>query len=127
MARQFIHHEKKQGQLVCTCSDTLEEIISVGNDARIFDKIIDAIDMSSILNKYSAEGGKAYWPRILLKVLIYGYHKGIQSSRKLAFACTDSLSMKYLIGDLKSVMKQLRVFEFALNKSYRKSSKWLFS
>lgn len=99
MARQFIHHEKTQGQLMCLCSETLEEKISEGNDVRIFDKIIDAINISCILEKYSSEGGKAYWPRILLKVLIYGYHKGIQSSRKLAFACIDSLSMKYLIGN----------------------------
>jgi len=99
MARQFIHHDKKQ-HTFCVCQDSLEERIGEEADVRIFDKCLDAVDISPIVDKYSKEGGKAFWPGILLKILIYGYSKGIQSSRKLAFAVKDSLSMKYLVGDI---------------------------
>ena len=49
-----------------------------------FECIIDELDISSIEIKYSATGGRCYDPRTMLKVIFFGYHRGIFSSRKLS-------------------------------------------
>ncbi|EAY57555.1 MAG: probable transposase, partial [Leptospirillum rubarum] len=43
-------------------------------------------------------GPAAYHPKMMLKVILYGFTEGIFSSRKLAKACEESLPFLYLSG-----------------------------
>ena len=47
----------------------------------------------------NATGRPAYDPRILLKVVLYGYYKGIISSRALAEACRRNVVFMALSAD----------------------------
>jgi transposase len=52
---------------------TLEELVWVHHPARTVNSVIDRIDLSSITRLYSPNGASSYHPRMLLKILIYGY------------------------------------------------------
>ncbi|HDL86247.1 MAG TPA: transposase [Candidatus Acetothermia bacterium] len=41
-------------------------------------------------------GHPAYHPRMLVKVLVYGYCMGVTSSRKLAAGCENEVALRYL-------------------------------
>lgn len=58
------------------------------------------LDLSIFDGRYANDetGRLAYDPRILLKVVLYGYYKGVVSSRRLAEACRRMASELGLIG-----------------------------
>ena len=67
----------------------LNEIVEQHLDLTVFDK------------RYANDetGRPAYDPRILLKVVLYGYYKGIISSRALAEACRRNVIFMALSAD----------------------------
>lgn len=113
--------KKDQKQLFC--EDYIDDRLNKDHEVYAFDKIMDGLDIRSIEDRYSKEGGRAYHPRMMLKILFYGYHRGIRSSRKLALACEESIPFIYLAGDLKikfRVIADFRVrFCHELKEIYR--------
>lgn len=77
----FKPYVQSQNQLL---PPSLEELISSDHLARLVSQAVDQLDISVIEKLYSDQGQHAYHPKMLLKVLIYGYALGIRSSRKLA-------------------------------------------
>ncbi|ADQ05511.1 transposase IS4 family protein [Caldicellulosiruptor owensensis OL] len=63
---------------------------------RAIDKIVDKIDISTIIEKYKGGGTSSYHPLMLLKVLIYAYIQGIYSSRKIAKALQENITFMWL-------------------------------
>jgi len=50
---------------------SLEELIAPNHVVRVVRKVIDQINIDSILSKYKGGGTSAFHPRMLLKVLVY--------------------------------------------------------
>ncbi|AEM74373.1 transposase IS4 family protein [Caldicellulosiruptor acetigenus 6A] len=50
-----------------------EAFIPQNHLVRVIDKIIDKIDISTVMEKYKGGGTSSYHPLMLLKVLIYAY------------------------------------------------------
>ena len=69
--------------------------------ARTIDVLVeDTLDLSPILASYVGERGfPPYDPRLMLKVLLYGYATGVTSSRKLARACEQDVAMRFLTAN----------------------------
>jgi len=84
----FKNYQQNQGQLL---PQSLNDSISADHTARLINQVIDEMDLSFIESKYSALGQKAYNPKMLFKVLVYGYTIGVRSSRKIA----DRLNGRY--------------------------------
>ena len=61
---------------------SLDDLIGENHPVRVVNKIIDSIDIRSLLRKYKGGGSSSYHPRMLLKILIYSYVNNIYSSRK---------------------------------------------
>jgi transposase len=60
----------------------------------------DPLDLSPILVSYVGERRfPPYDPRLMLKVLLYGYATGITSSRKLATGCEQDVAMRFLAAN----------------------------
>jgi len=59
------------------------------------------IDLSIFANRYENDytGAPAYDPAILLKIILYAYSKGINSSRKIAQLCTENIVCMALAAD----------------------------
>ena len=59
---------------------------------------IDQLDIRSIVEKYreSGTGNLAYHPRMMLKLLVYGYSTGVFASRKIAAQVEENVALRYL-------------------------------
>lgn len=51
----------------------LNELIEAGNAVRAVSEVSDKVDISGLLQQYKPGGTKSYHPRMLLKILVYGY------------------------------------------------------
>ena len=72
----------------------LESFVSEDHISRVINDLFDTVDISAIESTYSEEGCPAYHPRLLLKILFYGYLINIRSSRKIdAMTQTDTAFM----------------------------------
>ncbi len=91
----FKEYNQYQSQLL---PPSLDESIKPDHIARLINKAIDRIDLSFIENTYSFNGQKAYHPKMLFKVLVYGYAIGIRSSRKLADRLNEDIVFMWLSG-----------------------------
>lgn len=76
----------------------LTDFINSDHTARLINQVIDQMDTSFIEKTYSAHGQHAYHPKMLLKVLVYGYAIGLRSSRKLADRLGEDLVFMWLSG-----------------------------
>jgi len=64
--------------------------------------LIDQLDLDPILRIYrqkDARGEKAYDPRMMVVLLLYGYCVGLASSRKIEKACSEDLAFRVLSGN----------------------------
>jgi transposase len=83
-----------------------------GHPARVVSDLVDeALDLSRILGSYEGlRGYPPYDPRLLLKVLLFGYTKGVASSRRLADACIDSVAFKFLAAGQEPDFRTIAAF-----------------
>lgn len=91
-------------------SESLDDRLPENDEVYGFDALIDQVDVSVISRKYSTLGSKCFDPRTMVKVLFYGYRRGIFSSRKLAWASRSVIQFIYLTGDLKIAHRTLADF-----------------
>jgi len=75
---------------------TFEELIPASRPVRVVNQIVDTVDLDSVFSKYKGGGSSSYHPRMLLKVLIYGYLCNIYSSRKLESAIRENIYFMWL-------------------------------
>ncbi len=63
------------------------------------DTVREALDLSAILQAYSeARGQPPYHPAMLVALLLYGYSRGVYSSRQLARACEERMDFMAVTG-----------------------------
>ena len=80
MAKVFKDYTQGQTMLL---PPSLDELIGDSHPVRLVHNIIDRLDLDLLLRKYKGGGASSYHPRMLLKVLVYGYQDNAYSSRKL--------------------------------------------
>ena len=76
----------------------LDENIPAVHPVRIVNEIVDKLDIRALLSEYKGGGTSAYHPRMLLKILIYGYLNNLYSSRKIAQQLTENIHCMWLSG-----------------------------
>jgi transposase len=63
------------------------------------DTVREALDLSAILQAYGEERGQPpYHPGMLVALLLYGYSRGVYSSRQLARACEERMDFMAVTG-----------------------------
>lgn len=63
----------------------------------IADLVDEHLDLSRIHAAYTeGRGGPPYDPRLMVRILLYGYTTGMRSSRKLEAACIDVVAFRWL-------------------------------
>ena len=85
----------QQNQLMAL-PPTFDELISSEHPVRVVNQIIDKINLDPLLRKYKGGGCSSYHPRMMLKVLVYGYLNNIYSSRKLEAATRENIYFMWL-------------------------------
>jgi len=82
----------------------IEDYVSTDAPVRVYDAFVEALDFKQLgisLEPNPNGGADEYYPKDILKLLIFGPSYGIRSSRKLERACHDNLSFIWLMGGLK--------------------------
>jgi transposase len=75
---------------------SLDSLIAPHHPVRVVNEVIDRVDVSPIASKLSGGGASVYHPKMLLKVLIYGYMSNVYSSRKLEAALKENIHFMWL-------------------------------
>lgn len=76
----------------------LEELVPANHPVRIVKDVIDRIDTKPINRKYKGGGASSFHPRLMLKLLVYGYLTNTYSSRKLEDQATQNVYFMWLLG-----------------------------
>lgn len=75
---------------------SIEDFIPDGHLSKVVYAVVDRLDTISIEKKYSYLGQKSYSPKLLLRLLFYGYATGLRSGRRIASACESDTAFMYL-------------------------------
>ena len=77
------------------------EQILPGSFEHTLSEIVDSIDLSIFHERYNNDGNgaTAYDPSILLKIILYGYSRGINSSRRIERCCRENVIFMALSAD----------------------------
>jgi transposase len=97
MPRKIAIKEYRQGQTVLF-PESIDSYIADDDPVRIIDTIVDQLDLTEVMESYAGGGCSCYSPRMLLKVLFYGYLNNFYSCRKIARAMKENIYFMWLSG-----------------------------
>lgn len=97
MKKQVVFKRYTQNQL-SLLPPSLDELISQTHPVRVINTVIDRLNLSVIEKSYEGGGTSSYHPKMLLKVLIFGYLNNVYSSRKIESALKENIHFMWLSG-----------------------------
>jgi transposase len=95
-----------------------DQIVEGSFEHALNEIVEEHLDLSALDERYANDetGRPAYDPRILLKVVLYGYYKGIISSRALAEACRRNVVFMALSADTQPHFTTVAAFVSELDR-----------
>jgi transposase len=75
---------------------SIEELIPLSHPVRVVNEVIESINLEVLERAYKGGGTSSYHPKMLLKVLVYGYVSNVYSSRKLEAATKENILFMWL-------------------------------
>jgi transposase len=76
---------------------SIQEWLPEHHLARFVSEVVDELDLSAIEDRYTEERGyPPYHPRMMVKVLVYGYCTGTYASRRVAAKLIEDVGYRYL-------------------------------
>lgn len=91
----FKPYAQHQGMLFLP---SFEELIPPDHIVRLVSRAIDGMQLDKLLNAYDGGGASNYHPKMLLKILVYGYIDRLYSSRRLEKATGENVNFMWLTG-----------------------------
>jgi len=97
MSKSFRLWDVDQGWLL---PPSLHEFVPAGHLAHfVRDTVREALDLSATLAVYTEPRGyPPYHPAMMVALLLYGYSRGVYSSRQLARACEERVDFMAVTG-----------------------------
>ena len=98
MSKTYLPYEPDQ-QLLLPAA--LQEWLPDDHLAYFISDVVDQLDMSEVTARYEQErhGGPPYHPRMMVKVLLYGYCVGVASSRRIAQRLHEDIAFRVLAAN----------------------------
>ena len=98
MSKTYLSYEPDQ-QLLLPAA--LQEWLPDDHLAYFISDVVDQLDMSEVTARYERErrGGPPYHPRMMVKVLLYGYCVGVASSRRIAQRLHEGIAFRVLAAN----------------------------
>lgn len=78
-----------------------DDLVPQNHPVRVVNEVIERIDISGLEKSYKGGGTSSYHPRMLLKVVVYGYLRNIYSTRKLEQAVNENVHFMWLAAGAK--------------------------
>lgn len=101
--------EYNQHQILLLPPD-ISQMVAEDHLARVINDVVDRLEISSLIRQYSQTGQHSFHPRMLLKVLFYGYATGVRSSRKIAKKLEEDIIYMWLSGLQKPDFRTIALF-----------------
>ena len=101
---------------------SVDQYISADDPVRAYDAFVKALDFETLGIEINPDkvGNSQYYPKAMLKLLVYGYSYGFRSSRKLERALHHNVSFIWLMGGLKPDHKTIAEFRRKNKKALAK-------
>ena len=98
MSKTYLPYEPDQ-QLLLPAA--LQEWLPDDHLGYFISDVVDQLDMSEVTARYERErrGGPPYHPRMMVKVLLYGYCVGVASSRRIAQRLHEDIAFRVLAAN----------------------------
>ena len=109
----FKEYDQQQIQLL---PPSLEELIPQNHLVRVVNQVVERLDISSIINQYEGGGASAYHPKMLVKVLLYGYAVKIYTGRKIAKALSQDINFMWLAAYSRPDFRTINLFRSGILK-----------
>ena len=94
MAKTFREYSPDQLLLM---APSLREWLPEDHSVYFVSDLVETLDLSAIYGSYDEERGyPPYHPLLMTKLVVYGYTRGVRSSRKLARACLEAVDFRIL-------------------------------
>ncbi len=77
---------------------SLDELIPSNHVVRVVREVIDKVNIDSIIKKYKGGGASSFHPKMMLKIIVFGYLSNIYSSRKIEQAVSSNIYFMWLAG-----------------------------
>ena len=77
---------------------SLDEMIAENHPVRVVNSVMDRLDLDVLLSRYKGGGASSYHPRMLLKLIVFGYLSNVYSSRKLEACARENIYFLWLSG-----------------------------
>lgn len=77
---------------------SLEELIPLSHPVRVVNEVIESLNLHLLEKAYKGGGTSSYHPKMLLKIVVYGYVTNTYSSRKLEAATKENIHFMWLAG-----------------------------
>ncbi|SHM75768.1 transposase, IS4 family [Flavobacterium xanthum] len=103
----FKHHSVHQQVLFPL---NLNDLISENHSSRLIDSVVEKLEISEIISQYKGGGTSSYHPKMLLKILFYGYLNNTYSCRKIAKAVKENIYFMWLSGGLQPDFRTINDF-----------------
>jgi len=97
---------------------SLDELVPSGHLVRTVNHIIDQMNIDKIFATYKGGGTSSYHPRMLLKIIVYGYTQKVYSSRRLAKAVREQIPFMWLAGGNRPDFRTLNNFRSSRLKGH---------
>lgn len=104
---RFFDYAPDQGFLL---PPNVRDVLGEGHLCFHVHRAVEAFDVQRLEQAYGTEGRLAYPPRMMLKVWLYAYCLGVQSTRRLERRIQEDLAFRYLAGGLRPDHKTLSEF-----------------
>lgn len=117
-SKTFRPYDQNQSYLL---PPSLDDWLDEDHVARFISEVVDdLLDLSSIYGSYEgADGAPPYDPRLMLKLLLYGYSTGVTSSREMERRCQVDVAFRWLTAnqapDYRSISRFRRRHLYALD------------
>ncbi len=101
---------------------SIEDYVPKDDPVRAYDAFVEALDFKDLGIEINPQkvGNSEYDPKVMLKLLVYGYSYGTKSYRKLERAIYHNLSFIWLVGGLKPDHKTIAEFRRKNKKALQK-------
>lgn len=77
---------------------SLEDLIPLLHPVRVVNEVIESVNLEVLERAYKGGGTSSYHPKMLLKILVYGYVSNVYSSRRLEAATKENIHFMWLAG-----------------------------
>lgn len=100
----------------------LEDYVGEEDPVRAYEAFVEALDFGALGICVDAHqvGNPSYHPKLMMKLLVYGYSYGWRSSRKLERATHHNVSFMWLMGGMKPDHKTIADFRREHKEALRK-------